>query len=276
MSDPQKMTLEQFEHECILFTQEAISFQGSVDFIRKRIPAFFGKLKDFVGSRFLTEASNISNLPASRFKKTFASVDWAELRHKQIMVPPGLNVHFLKYIQTLSKSQDMVDKLLPETLLPFEKFLGTLLASPDAMNSARETRHLDKIVLHDLEGIRRIMAADFSKDAAERRPYGEMIRSNNEWNDILRDYNALSTRALAVPRRQILDDVGIITDHLNTIIKYLEEEPDRYKASGITIKSLAKFAYAMASEVEFYSVQMFSIELLQASLEKAEDAARKK
>ena len=84
-------------------------------------------------------------------------------------------------------------------------------------------------------------------------------------------HNDLVERLASVPREKVLELVEIITDHLETLLKRMDEDPETYVASGVTISDIAKLSFTLAQEVEFYALYTFMVEGLQNSIENAAD-----
>lgn len=267
----QPLTLEQFEDVCLSLSTEAMSVKGSLKPLRRKLPEFFEQFNAFVNSRFFDDDDemDLALLSQSHYSALAKKGDYMALRRRMVLVPKGLNVTYLDHLETLSKSQDLVDKLMPETLVPFERFLGTLLTHPDTLKSQRESGTLEDVVQHDLESMQEMISKDFTRDGNERRAYGDVIERQRDWPKIVQNFNSVTERLVQIPRKQVIEMVETITEHLNVIVERIEEDPEAYAASGVTISSLAKMSYAAASEVEYYSIHAFMVEQLQTSIEDA-------
>jgi hypothetical protein len=265
----QPIDLGVLEQAALELTTEALSFRGSFDYLRQKLPAYFSKVTEFVSNSLSDVDVELDLLNESKHYQLSKKSNYMLLRRTPVMVPKGLATTYLKHLSTLNKAQDAVDGLIQETLEPFEKHLAVLLTDPSTLQSQRESKIVDKVVTHDIESIRDLIAKDFSRDGAERRPYGDLITRQAEWPKIASEYNDLVERLARVPRKTVLDLVKTISEHLDKLLQRMESDPETYAASGVSISELAKVSFVMAQEVEFYATHTFMIEQLQASIEAA-------
>lgn len=263
------VSLGTLEEAALALSTEAINFRGSFDLLREKLPAFFGKVTGFVDGLLPNQELNLDLLNQRKYSELAKKGDYMTLRRRNVLVPKGLAVSYLKHIATLNRNQDALDDLISETLRPFEKHLGVLLSDPDTLKSQRDSKIVEKVVTHDIDALRQAMAKDFSKDGAERRPYGELIARQSDWPKVTSEFNDLVERLARVPRKEILSLVEQITEHLEKLLERMETDPDTYQATGLKISELAKVSFTMAEEVEFYATQAFMIEQLQVSIEAA-------
>ena len=271
------MTLEEFETASLALAQEALSIplSGTFTKLRAALPNYFANLKDFIQHRLFDNNAALDLLNQNKYSALANEGNYMALRMKPVIVPKGLNASYLDYLKVLEKAQDSVDLLIPETLTPFQKYLGALLSDPDTLKSQRQAQMLDTVTTHDLEPVQKDIQALFSQDNAENRTYGTLIQRQRDWPYIVSQFNDLVERMAKSPRSEILKSVETIGDYLDTLMKRVTEDPDAYAASGVTVSALAQLCYAMASEVEFYATQSFRIEALQVSIEAAADLVKK-
>lgn len=267
----QSIDLGVLEQAAIELTTEALSFRGSFDTLRLKLPEYFNAVTDFVGNLMPGNAAQLDLLNERKHYELSKKGDYMSLRRYPVMVPKGLNTTYLKHLGTLSVAQDAIDGLIQETLAPFEKHLAVLLTNPETLQSQRESKIVDKVITHDIESVRALIAKDFSRDGAERRPYGSLIGRQSEWVPIARDYNNLVERLARISRKEVLALVELISEHLNKLLQRMESDPETYAATGVTIAELAKVSFVMAQEVEFYATHSYMMEQLQVSIEAAEE-----
>lgn len=261
------VNLDALEEATLAMSIEAINLRGSFDSLRQKLPGFFGKLTDFTNGLLPNTELQLDMFNQRKYAELAKKGDYMVLRRRNVMVPKGLQVSYLKHLETLNRNQDAIDYLITETLRPFERHLGTLLSNPDTLKSQRESKIIDKVVIHDIAALRTEMAKDFNKDSAERRPYGAVIGRQSDWPKITLEFNDLIERAARVSRKEVLSLVELISEHLDKLIQRMETDPETYEATGLKISELAKVSFVMAEEVEFYATQAFMIEQLQASIE---------
>jgi hypothetical protein len=270
----QTVSLGVLEEATLVLSTEAINLRGSFDSLREKLPGFFDKLTGFVNGLLPNEELQLDLFNQRKYAKLSKKGDYMTLRRRNVMVPKGLQVSYLKHLTSLNRNQDALDELLTETLRPFERHLATLLSNPETLKSQRDSKIIDKVVTHDIESLRTEMAKDFNKDSAERRSYGDLVGRQSDWPKIAGEFNDLVERMARISRKEVLSLVETISGHLNKLIERMETDPETYEASGLKISELAKVSFVMAEEVEFYATQAFMVEQLQASIEAASDLVR--
>jgi F0F1-type ATP synthase delta subunit len=268
MSEP-TVSLGILEEATLDLSTEAINLRGSFDSLRQKLPDFFGKLTGFVNGLLPNQELQLDMFNQRKYAELAKKGDYMTLRRRNVIVPKGLQVSYLKHLESLNRNQDAIDTLITEILSPFEKHLGTLLSNPETLKSQRESKIIDKVVVHDVAGLRSEMAKDFNKDSAERRPYGTVIGRQSDWPKITLEFNDLVERMARISRKEVLSYVELISEHLEKLIQRMETDPETYESNGLKVSELAKISFVMAEEVEFYATQAFMVEQLQVSIEAA-------
>lgn len=271
----QPVTLVSFEDQCLNLTQEAFLSRGSIRDLGEKLSAFSASFKQFITQSFVEDVTNIGLLNENAFQKLSKADNYMRLRNKKVVVPKGLKVSYLEHLKTLHVSQNHVNGLFTDVLIPIEKFLGLLLHNPDNLKGNREAGVIDDVVARDVESVQKEVSKDFSRDQAEQRAYGELVGRQSDWIKISRSFNDLSEALAVITREEVLKYVTSIGELLETLIERLEEDPEVYSANGVGISNMAKVAYAVASEVEYYALHSFMVEGLQTSIENATDVAQR-
>lgn len=269
------ISLEEFEQDCASLSMEALNIRGTIENVRKRLPLFFAKFKSFISSRLATGVMHVDLIDTYKADKILKNIDYLTVRKMRVIVPKGLNTTFLKHLETLHLSQDLVDKLFGETLNPCNLLLARLLSDPDSLRSQRESKAFNAIVLHDFEPVRKRLVSEFSKDGAERRLYGEVIERQTDWSLVISTYNELVTRFSRINLDDVLKSVRQISDQMDRLIENMETDPNVYAASGLTISSLAKLAHSIATEVEHFAMHGFMIEQMGTAIQSTLDVVEK-
>ena len=266
---------DDLEQRALELTTEALSFRGGFASLREKLSDYFDSVSQFVADKLPSNDQSLDLLNQRMYQKLSREGNYVELRRKAVIVPRGLSSDYLTYMESLSKSQDALDELIDDTLRPFEKHLAVLLKDPDTLRSQRESNIVDRVVTHDIEGLRGEVGRHFSKDQAERRPYGSLVGRQADWAQIATTFNDLVERFAQVPRKEVLALVEQIASLLDRLIQNMADDPETYEASGVSIAELAKVSYVMAEEVEFYALHAFRLEQLQTSIEMAGELAQK-
>lgn len=267
----QPLTLEAFESQCLELMQEAFSVRGSIRNLGEKLNAFSSSFKQFITQSFVEDSPQFGLLNENAFRGLSKTDNYMRLRNKKVVVPKGLNVSYLEHLKTLHKSQKHVDGLFDNVLIPIEKFLGTLLNNPDNLKGQREAGIVDAVVARDVEAVQKEVAKDFSRDQAEQRPYGSLVGRQSDWTKIAGSFNDLSESLQVISREEVLKYVTAIGELLEVLIERLEEDPEVYATNGVGISNMAKVAYAVAGEVEYYALHAYMVEGLQVSIENAVD-----
>lgn len=262
-------SLVELENQALELTQEALNFRGAMKHIGDKLRVYSESFQSFIKERFVEEAPQVGLINESLAKKLAGEKNYMELRRRKVIIPPGLKVSYLEHLKTLNLSQNNVDKLIPEILVPTEKFFGTLLARPDTLKSHREPSVIQDAVNHDLDALKDTIAKDFDRARQETANYGDLVGRQSDWPKISTEFNALSDRLNQIDRMKVLEYVTLIGDHIERLIEHLEDDSQAYAENGVSISNLAKVTYAVASEVEFYATHAYMVELLQTSIENA-------
>ena len=266
---PAKLSLEDIGNEALTLSQEAMSFTADIDNVRQKLPNFFKGVTNFVEDKLNALRQRESAVDRGLFYKAKDANDYMKLRNKKVPVPAGLNTTYLKHLDTLERNQEFADTLMAEVLIPTEKFLGGLLDKPDNMKSQIESTLISEIARRDIEDAKSEMHDDFSKDQAQQRPYGDVVKRQGDWDELYKRMDALEKRIENNDPINTVDMVTTISEYLDVIIERLEEDPETYNMSGVTISSLTKLTYLIATEVEFMSVHTFMYKELKTSVEEA-------
>lgn len=264
-----ELSLTQLEGQALELTQEAINFRGAMKNIGDKLRAYSDSFQAFVKTQFIEDAPQIGLINDSLSKKLAKNDQYMTLRRRKVIVPPGLKVSYLDHLKTLHTSQANVDALIPEILMPTEKFLGALLARPDTLKSHREPEIIQQAVNHDVDALKATLAKDFDKGRHETVNYGDLVGRQSDWPKIAESFNDLSDRMGRIDRVQILGHVTTISEYLERLIEHLSDDSQAYAENGISVSNLAKVSYAVATEVEYYATHAYMVELLQTSIENA-------
>lgn len=266
------VTLEEILKESLELSLEGMSVTD-INF-NVKVPAFLKKVSAFFSEVLSNDMQGFSQFNASGMYRTVKDVKHMSVRGRKVIQPKGLDVSYLTYIRALGSVQELTDQLIPETLKPFEAFLGGLLTIPDEARSQIESVKLDSIRLHNVELAKSTYQKNFSKHQAEKRPYGDLVERTVDWLAILNNYNALATRVTSVDRNEVHSYIELIIDHTAKLSANMEGDADAYKVSGITASTLGKFIHSVAEEVELLSLQNYNLITLEESIKAALEIAK--
>lgn len=255
--------------ESILKDSEALSMEGftlTLPNFNEKAATLLNSLVSFFKSFGENDDVEFTHFNLNSEFNAVKTANHMTIRRAKVMQPKGLKVTYLEYLRSLSEVQKVCDSLLDETLKPFEKFLGSLLTMPDQARSQIESSTLDSVKLHNIDGAKAELAKNFDKSQAEKRPYGSLVSRTTDWSTILKEFNELATRVDSIDRGAIIEYVQTIVTYSEKLMVNMKEDSDTYEVSGVTASTLAKFVHTIAQEVEFYSLQVFNLKVLEESI----------
>lgn len=255
-------------------SMEAFGILDKLKAARARLPQFFDSIKKTAQSFFDFDPAHVDLIEKRTALDLSSKGNFMVIRNRKVVVPKGMKSSYLKFIDQLMKQQEMVNKLIPETLKPFEKYLAQLLDDPDRLRTAGVSSLDAAFRLHDVDGMKKDLSKHYDKDMSEYRPYGELVGRNSDWPKIMVNFNGLIDSMSSIDRKEVLKLVTIIAEHMDVLVQRMQEFPETYEPSGLTIKSLADISYAMAQEIEFYSIHAYIIEQLDVSVKSAIEIAK--
>lgn len=231
-----------------------------------KLPQLFSNLKTFVKEHLVFNFSKQYINP--RTYKSFASkYEYKDIHMAKIQVPRGLNVTYLHYITTLNDIQTHIESLVSDVLTPFEKILGQWLTDPKNLRTRRESTQIVQVFNRNVDILKAAYSKCFSEDDSDFRRYHEMIDRQGDLYTIAHEFNKLKSSAVAIKTKDIVKKVESINDLLDTLIARIEEAPEEYKTSSVTISDLTKICFLVASEVEQYALYQHAVIQLETSLE---------
>jgi hypothetical protein len=213
-------------------------------------------------------------LQPRRFESYLGKTKHVAVMDKLVIVPRGLKVTLLEHLRHQTMFQQALQPILEQILIPLERFLSTLLHAPESLSSLQQDRRLAGFKTIDVDKLKAAFAKDFSRDSAERRPYGEVIERSSDWAEVYSLHNELVLQMKAIPRDAVQKKLDAIIPLLTLLAQRLEEEPDMYKPSGVTAKTMGEFLFNLAKMVEFYSIFSFNLEAIGASIDDASALAK--
>ncbi|MNV63814.1 hypothetical protein D3C71_1564270 [compost metagenome] len=108
-----------------------------------------------------------------------------------------------------------------------------------------------------------------------KHEYGKLVKQNAEWDEILSKTNQMVVSYQTVNRTEVLNQVDTLNEQLLKLAQRIQEDPDTYKASGITIAELAKRCLVVARSVEFYSITGYLMTELSSTVQASVDALKR-
>lgn len=249
------------------YTQQGLL--ESMQAIGGKLTSMFAKAKTALTAFLETGSDDVMSL-STREYSNLTKGNYVALMEKRVVIPKGLNKTYLQYLTVLQGLSAYITPLYSDVLIPAEKFLASLLNDPDELSSSRPNGKLANVKTIDVTRAKKEWAACFDNSGRERAPFGDVVKSLAEWPKIVSEFNDIKDVKLkAFTKEQVGDKVTDIVELINMLTANMEEQPDAYKTSGVTAKSLSEFTYQVAVHVEFYAMYLFALEQLRASIEYA-------
>lgn len=244
-----------------LINVEAVSQENLLKAIPQRLPGFVASVKDFISGILGADAPLVSTFsPDRQMNDTLRKHTYANLMYLKVYVPAGLKVTYLQYLSVLSKGQDVVDRMLNDTLAPAQVWIGHLLTDPSKLKSILGDKSFKDIYFPDLEKLKKANAACFDARSVHTTvSFDDALKSNREWDEVSRQLVNLQTRYNAVSRKAIIDATTDLVESFDKLLHHVETEPELYQMSGANLKALSEVAYQLAQIVEFYSVHSYQL-----------------
>lgn len=261
--------LDSIRIESELISLEAFAPSQGLKAITARLPSLVTKVSDFVSEKFSSKPTEFRLVDSRASTQALKVVNYGDIRTLQAFKSPGQSVPYLELIGVLESIQsELVDRLMPEALVPFDTWLAIQLTNPEQLSSVRNGAHIQGFVQHNVESFAKKLSACFDpKDPSTSTELGDLMRRNADWEVIVKRSNALAEKAMSLPRKEIVTITERITTNLNTLIERIRAEDSGYTLSGSTVAALASLCYNLAREIEFYSVFMYQVQLHSQALE---------
>lgn len=203
--------------------------------INERIAALFPK----------KEHLDLSDL--SGYTKDRNFLDFSGVR---LPVPAGMSVHWVQYLDTLQEATDIAVKIYEEVLYPFELFIGQAINNPAVLGNSTFQHN---VRVHDLNSIRKNLAAVRKNGSQAFMPYTKALRRNADWYEIQEKIDRLIKTQLQVPVELVQKTVNDIDESMSRLIKQMMDPNQQYRAAPEVISQMAELCTIIAEEVTFYS-----------------------
>lgn len=263
----EQFTLESIETQALELSQEALRIGANLKALRDKLPSFFNTVKNFSTSKVMN-FSSIKRGAINQRALEIASKKYShsDLRNQRVIVPDGLNVPFTEYLDNLAVVQRYAISVLPDILIPFEKQLAVYLDKPDSLRTQRESPITISILSKDVERVQGVMGKSFSNDGSQHRKFETVIPRMSDLPVIASKFNTLKDELSKQDPRQVTNKTNEIAGLLDVLLERMDQYPDEYKTSGITISDLARISFLMAQAVEIYGVHVYNVETLEVAL----------
>jgi hypothetical protein len=242
------------EQQASVLSMEAFNLRASLSALTKVFPQYARGISDTITSYLANDQMTIPLVRAQFKTKNGLKVDYSAHRKTTIFGPQGLKVTYLEYLKAIAESVDLAKNVYDGQLIPFNNWVGGLLGSPEQLSSIA-VKDVLKFGEDDLDKARAKLEKCVNRaNSQTKHEYGKLVKQNSDWDEILNQTNSLIVSFQMTNRTKLLNEVEILNDQLLRLAERIKEDPDTYKASGVTIAELAKRCLVVARCVEFYSI----------------------
>lgn len=243
--------LSDLSNDVYEFTEEGLKFgailpdriKGSFSTLMRRFSAFFkqsnAELKDSV----------IQPLPT---RTRISIVD----PNTTVTIPFGLNVYLIDLIKALDTNQQHFNDLHVR-LEMCSREVAQYVSNPDLLNSITGSDVYGKLTSLDLDKVKSSVADCFSSNQTDTKRLIDVVRSQGEFDDCVKQFNALLAQFSKVPAHRIVELVNQLDELVESIVAEVNNGNITNKRR---INDLAKMVFIIAHDVEAYALHAFNID----------------
>lgn len=223
----------------------------------ERLPEFIGDVKDYLAGLFSFSSTGKHAFGADyALVRAVTSMQYSEFEGINVVSPPGLKVDFKTYLDTLSEfANGNMASLLPNVLLPFNRWLGVILTNPEKLQSFRNDRSIDDFRPFDVEVTKRRIADCFDPNGVETTyAFYKAYRSPADYRYVNNGVDGLIETLNQSSLDQIKATVDEIASRLNLLMEKVQVPNNEFRATSTVVKTLAETAYGISRACEMFSV----------------------
>lgn len=271
--DSMNISLEQ---QASVLSMEAFNLRASLTALTKVFPQYARGIGDTIVSYLANDQPIIPLVQVTKKSGIGAGVDYSAHRKTLIQGPIGLKTNYLEYIKAVEASVTLAKEIYAGQLVPFNHWVSGLLGDPESLSSISVKQGVLKFDESDIERCKAQLEKCVNRASSQSKyEYGKLVKQNAEWDQILSQTNQLVVGYQTVNRTAVLNEVDTLNEQLLQLATRIQEDPETYKASGLTISELAKRCLVVARCVEFYSITGYLMTELASSVQSSVDALKR-
>ncbi|MNQ14375.1 hypothetical protein D3C85_273240 [compost metagenome] len=264
------------EQQASVLSMEAFNLRASLTALTRVFPQYARGIGDTITSYLANDQMLIPLVKVDKKANIAKSVDYSAHRKTAIYGPAGLTTTYLNYLGAVEASVTLAKEVYHGQLVPFNAWLGNLLGDPEALSSIAVKQDVLKFDDSDIEKCKKGLEKCVNRASSQtKHEYGKLVKQNAEWDEILSKTNQMVVSYQTVNRTEVLNQVDTLNEQLLKLAQRIQEDPDTYKASGITIAELAKRCLVVARSVEFYSITGYLMTELSSTVQASVDALKR-
>lgn len=245
--------------------------------VRDSLLNFMNTARAFVKKKFgpnedltIREFSSYRDQGGHRLVERYLSeVTYSNTRELTAFIPPAFIGNMTEYLDVLNDGKQYFTNLERDTLNPAKAYIAKLITDPNALNGAGAFRLTADRAEKWAEALAVFHGDNIATDMAL---FGDLFKSNTQYLDsyakakVLNSYSKDITAVQSV-RNASNDLVGLF----DRLIVRIEANPGQYRVNGNNAQSLTDLAYALARDVELYSVFITSANSALIAMERTEE-----
>jgi len=260
--EKEEVTLESLELKYQIISVESQTLSQTLVAIPHRLPTFVADVKSFVKNMLtFKNTNNLAAIDTRKLEKLLPKQNYIALSEISVYVPPGMNKDWGTYLDAVSQSQIVVNKLKEETLEPTLRWIAALLTNPTALGSVRSRAGEYNIVLHDIDKVKKQISSCYSNQGGNSKvKYGDVFTNNQDVLVAMKRVSDINEEMGKINKNEIVELVNEITAALDKLLIRMKQNPDEYKISGVNMNDIAKFCFNLGREIEFFASHTYMLQ----------------
>ena len=258
--------------EVDMIALEANVLSNMFNSLRSIFPTIVDKVKTKLGAideelKILeTEGVKLTSRDKIIFNK-LKKVNYLDISQLAVIVPEGFDAKYLDYGTYIEDTLNKLTKVKQEVLTPYKLYLSTFIANKDAKIST-----VDKTIEYEKIALARKESNDLNESffkvgsVQSKQKLSTVISRNTDIVLLNNKVEILESKLKLINVTEIKDISKECTVLLDTIIKMLDQKKFN-NVSPETAKNLAKGAFEMAKEVEYFAVSYYRVKTYIAAVQ---------
>lgn len=239
---------------------EAFVVSDVAGLIRRIFPTIAGGLDGFKGAFGPNTAVGITSKQRD-FLKLLETQRYTTTMGMTATVPEGLRATYMEYAQALWLAVDHLTKM-PAVLDQYATFLALLVSDRNAPAETINRARVFQEMTAGRDAASQAIVSCFDKGSTRAQVKVEnVIKRNGDWSELFKTLDLLSTTINKIERKHLTKKIDECEGYLQRIGQKINEGAFEH-ASPEMIMNLSDNAYQVASELEFYALVYYRVELL--------------
>lgn len=261
-----EISFESLVHQHNVISLEAITVSQMFNASQGKLGRFLGDTVRYLKNRLSIFSPTIYNVDERKLMKLTKTVDFASMMPMRVVGLDRFSSTWVDYTTLLGRCHEQVMPLQKDLLSPFETFLGMVLNSPEHMRSLGSIDQLPKRPHKPYDELSKAFEQSFKGRPNTQLTYGDVVGRHADVEQTATGLNNLNNDFATLSRSKLVAQVGKISDLLGLLNNKIKSG-DNESMSGPFAKSLSDLTFAVAQDVEFYSVYGYRLETFTKSVD---------